>query len=132
MIFSGHMRISGCTECDYETARSTPTSFIFFIALAAMGTAFLLPGLAAVHGSRWWYWVVVPIAELVAIFLLMESVVRLRDRIRPMPAKCPQCSGEMEWKGSGFYDFGCLPSAVELLMLLLFIATHVLVAVWLT
>ena len=132
MIFSGHMLICGCSECDYETARSTPTSVIFFIALAAVGTAFLLPGLAAAHGSRWWYWVVVPIAELVAIFLLMGSVVWLRDMIRPMPAKCPQCSGEMERIGSGFYDFGCLPSAVELLMLLLFMAAHVLVAAWLT
>jgi hypothetical protein len=130
MLFSGYTVFKGCTECDFEFSRTQPTSILFVIALVGMGTAVLLPGLAAVHGSRWWYWVAVPIAELLAIFLLMVSGIWLRDKMIPIPAKCPRCSGEMESKGAGFHD-GCLPSGVEFLVLLLVAAAHVFVAVWL-
>jgi hypothetical protein len=97
MIFSGFVRIRGCTECDYETVRP--------------------------------YWPAVPIAELVGIFLTMSALVWIRERVYPFPAGCPRCSGALLSKGCGFYDFGCLPSAVELLLLLLFIAAHAAIAV---
>jgi hypothetical protein len=126
MIFSGFMRSRGCAECDYVSVRPTPTSILFFLALAGGGTAFIIPGLSAVYGSSWWYWLAVPVAELVAIFLAMSALVWIRDRIRPFPKSCPRCSGEMVSKDSGFYDFGCLPSAIELLLILVFIAMHVL------
>jgi MFS family permease len=128
MIFSGFVRVRGCAECDYETARATPTSLFFFLGLAAGGVGLIIPGLTDVFGSRWWYWVTVPIAELVVIFLAMSALLWLRDRIHPFPTSCPRCSGELVPKASGFYDFGCLPTAVELLLLLLFITVHVAIA----
>ncbi len=125
MIFSGHMQSRGCVECDYVTVRPTPTSIFFFLGLAAAGTGFIIPALSDVVGSRWWYWLAVPIAELVVIFLAMSALVWLRDRLHPFPANCPLCSGEVVSKGGGFYDFGCLPSALEFLLLILFVGAHV-------
>ena len=124
MIFSGHMQIRGCADCDYQAVRPTPTSIFFFLGLTALGTSFIVPGLSDAFGSRWWYWLAVPVAELVGIFLAMGALLWIRDRILPFPRTCPHCSGKMLARGGGFYDFGCLPSAVEFLMLVLFIATH--------
>lgn len=124
MIFSGHLSTRGCAECDFQVARPTPTSILFFFGLAAIGTGFSIPGLSNAFGSRWWYWLAVPVAELVAVFLAMGALLWIRDRILPFPTRCPRCSGTLVSKGGGFYDFGCLPSAVELLLLLLFVAAH--------
>jgi hypothetical protein len=129
MIFSGFMQSRDCAECDYEIVRATPTSILFFPALAATGTGFIVPGLSDAFGSRWWYWLAVPVAELVAIFLAMGALLWIRDRLHPSPESCPRCSGNLVSKGGGFYDFGCLPSAVEFLLLVLFAAAHLALGV---
>ncbi len=129
MIFSGFMQSRGCTRCDYETVRATPTSILFFPALAAIGTGFVVPGLSDVFGSRWWYWLAVPVAELLGVLLAMGALVWLRDRLRPFPEECPRCSCRLVSKGGGFYDFGCLPSALEFLLLILFVAAHLTLGV---
>jgi hypothetical protein len=124
MVFSGFTSVRGCEECEYETMRATPTSILFFPALAILGTGFVVPGFSGVFGSRWWYWLAVPVAELLVIFLAMGALVWLRDRLHPFPASCPHCSGKVVSKGGGFYDFGCLPSALEFLLLILFVGAH--------
>jgi hypothetical protein len=126
MFFSGQVVGFGCTQCGYESARQTPTSILFWIGLAAAATAFMVPALSDALGLRWWYWVVVPLAELVLIVLLQGFLVWLRDALVPIPKKCPQCSGLVERKYGGFYDFGCMPTVLEMLLFLILIAGHVI------
>ncbi len=44
---------------------------------------------------------------------------------------CPQCSGTMTPTVSGMYDFGCLPTLLEVLLLVIFVAVHIGIILWL-
>jgi hypothetical protein len=132
MVFSAYSEARGCTKCNYETERTFPTSFVFFIGLVVVGSLVVITDLATtLYPWKWWYWVVVPIAEFLALIALMVLLLWLDMTIDPVPAKCPKCSAEIEFKGGAFHDFAMIPSPKELILLLIFAAVHVVVAVWL-
>jgi hypothetical protein len=49
----------------------------------------------------------------------------------PIPTVCPKCSTDLENSFSGFYDFGCLPTLIEVATLVLFGALNFFSLLWL-
>ncbi len=46
MVFSAYSEARGCTKCNYETERTFPTSFVFFIGLVVVGSLVVITDLA--------------------------------------------------------------------------------------
>ena len=55
----------------------------------------------------------------------------IRDRILGSMEICPKCSGTMKPTISGVYDFGCLPTLLEVVLLVIFVAVHIGIMLWL-
>jgi MFS family permease len=130
MIFSGHFVDAECPSCGFTRGRKTPTSILFFLLLAAAGAGLLLPVLKNVFGWRWWYLIAIPAGELVLPFLLLSLLAGLQELLFPLPKRCPSCSAEMEAGSCYWYDFGCLPTLLEVLVCGLHLVGHIVAILW--
>ncbi len=131
MLFSGFYSERQCASCGHKVARTTPTSLIFFLMLAAGGTGVVVPGLARLYGPKWWYFAPVGGAELILVVVTLGGLDWIRDRILGSMETCPLCSGTMKPTISGMYDFGCLPTLLEVVLLVIFVALHIAIILWL-
>ena len=131
MLFSGSYHERKCASCGHKIARSTPTSLLFFVLLAGGGIAVVVPQLARLYGPKWWYFASVGGAELILVIVILTVLVWIRDRVLGSMETCPQCSGTMKPTISGVYDFGCLPTLLEVGLLVIFVAVHIGVILWL-
>ena len=125
VIFSGFYSERQCAGCEYTKGRTTPTSLLFFVALTGLGTSLLMPVATDLFGAHWWVFVALPAGELVVILTAMSLLVVVRDTLQGPLESCPRCSGTMVLKYSGMYDFAFIPTPLELLLTILFIAGHV-------
>ena len=131
MLFSGFYSERLCVSCGHKVARATPTSLFFFLMLVAGGIAVVVPQLARLYGPKWWYFAPVGGAELILVIVILAVLDWIRDRILGSMKTCPLCSGTMKPRISGMYDFGCLPTVLEVILFLIFVAVHIGIILWL-
>ena len=125
MIFSGFYSERQCAGCEYTKGRTTPTSLLLFVALMGVGASIVMPTVIDLFGAHWWVFVGVPAGELVVIVVAMSLLVSVRDTLQGPLDSCPRCPGTMVLKYSGIYDFAFIPTVLELLLTILFVAGHV-------
>ncbi len=125
VIFSGFYSERQCAECGHTKGRTTPTSLLLFVVLMGLGTGLLMPVVTDLFGAHWWFFVALPAGELVVILTAISLLVSVRDTLQGPLESCPRCSGTMVLKYSGMYDFAFIPTPLELLLTILFIAGHV-------
>ncbi len=131
MLFSGSYSERQCVSCGHKVARATPTSILFFVLLVAGGSAVVVPLLARLYGPKWWYFALVGVAELILVTVILGALAWIRDRVLGSMKTCPRCSGTMKSTISGMYDFGCLPTLLEIGLLVIFVAVHIGIVLWL-
>ncbi len=131
MLFSGFYRERQCVSCGHKVARATPTSLLFFILLTGGGMAMVVPQLARLYGPKWWYFAPVGGAELILVIVILTVLEWIRDRVLGSMETCPQCSGTMKPTVSGMYDFRWLPTLLEVVLLVVFVAVHIGIVLWL-
>ena len=131
MLFSGSYSERQCVSCGHKVARATPTSILFFLMLVAGGSAVVVPLLARLYGPKWWYLAPVAGAELILVIVILSVLDWIRDRVLGSMETCPQCSGTMKPTVSGMYDFGCLPTLLEVILLVIVVAVHIGIILWL-
>ena len=130
MLFSGQYSERECASCGHKVARSTPTSLLFFLMLAAGGMAVVVPRLARLYGPKWWYFALVGVAELILVTVILGALAWIRDRVLGSMKTCPRCSGTMKSTISGMYDFRSLPTLLEVVLLVVFVAVHIGIVFW--
>ncbi len=131
MLFSGSYSERQCVSCGHKVARATPTSLLFFILLAGGGIAVVVPQLVRLYGPKWWYFAPVGGAELILVIVILTVLDWIRDRVLGSMETCPQCSGTMKPTVSGMYDFRWLPTLLEVVLLVVFVAVHIGIILWL-
>ncbi len=131
MLFSGSYSERQCVSCGHKVARATPTSLLFFILLTGCGMAMVVPQLARLYGPKWWYFAPVGGAELILVIVILTVLDWIRDRVLGSMETCPQCSGTMKPTVSGMYDFRWLPTLLEVVLLVVFVAVHIGIVLWL-
>ena len=131
MLFSGSYSERQCVSCGHKVARATPTSLLFFILLTGGGMAMVVPQLARLYGPKWWYFAPVGGAELILVIVILTVLDGIRDRVLGSMETCPLCSGTMKPTVSGMYDFRWLPTLLEVVLLVVFVAVHIGMVLWL-
>ncbi len=131
MLFSGSYRERQCASCGHKVGRTTPTSLLFFILLTGGGMAMVVPQLARLYGPKWWYFAPVGGAELILVVVILAALDGIRDRALGSMETCPLCSGTMKPTVSGMYDFRWLPTLLEVVLLVVFVAVHIGIVLWL-
>ena len=131
MLFSGFYSERKCTGCGHTIERATPTSILFFLLLAGVGTAVVVPALARLYGLKWWYFASVGGAELILVLVTISGLDWIHGKIQGSLDTCPRCSGTMTPTVSGMYDFALLPTVLEIVLLVIFVAAHVGIVFWL-
>ena len=131
MLFSGSYSERQCVSCGHKVARATPTSLLFFILLTGGGMAMVVPQLARLYGPKWWYFAPVGGAELILVVVILAALDGIRDRVLGSMETCPLCSGTMKPTVSGMYDFRWLPTLLEVVLLVVFVAVHIGIVLWL-
>ena len=131
MLFSGSYHERKCASCGHKIGRTTPTSLLFFVLLAGGGIAVVVPQLARLYGPKWWYFASVGGAELILVIVILTVLVWIRDRVLGSMETCPQCLGTMKPTISGMYDFRWLPTLLEVVLLVIVVAAHIGIILWL-
>ena len=110
MLFSGSYHERQCASCGHKLGRATPTASLVFWMLVAGGMAVVVPQLARIYGSKWWYFAPVGGAELILVTVILAALDWIRDLLFGSMEICPKCSGTMKSTVSGMYDFRWLPT----------------------
>lgn len=133
MLFSGFYSEHKCTNCGHTIGRATPTSLLFFLMLAGVGTAVVSPQIARIIEApwKWWHSVAVGGAELILVLATVSVLDWIHGKIQGSLDTCPRCSGTMTPTVSGMYDFALLPTVLEIVLLVIFVAAHVGIVFWL-